>query len=225
MCRNTCIRLLYARSVGGSSPCVRRRCERDVHRGRVPQPNARAASSASSSSSPACCTATVRQVCRPCSASRRHHGQVSPLRLVVSGAGVTSYDRRWCWCRHAHTSSRHAPAPSLHICLLRRHLQIMTHTVCADRRQRGQPTALLVPSVGRVGDCCCCGLLPRAQMTHVHTSSKQHSLGRVIVSMSTAPVLCRWAVQPRGALAIAISSAQRSMRRSPQSDATKPARA
>ena len=111
---------------------------------------------------------------------------------VVSGAGVTSYDRRWCWCRHAHTSSRHPPAPNLHICLLRRHLQIMTYTVCADRRQRGQPTALLVPSVGRVGDCCCCGLLPRAQMTHVHTSSKQHSLGRVIVPMSTAPILCRW---------------------------------
>ena len=145
--------------------------------------------------------------------------------VVVSGAGVTSYDRRWCWCRHAHTFSRYAPAPNLHICLLRRHLQIMTYTVCADRRQRGQPTALLVPSVGRVGDCCCCGLLPRAQMTHVHTSSKQHSLGRVIVPMSTAPVLCRWAVQPRGALAIALSSAQRSMRRSPQSDATKPARA
>ena len=42
--------------------------------------------------------------------------------VVVSGAGVTSYDRRWYWCRHAHTSSRHAPAPNLHICLLRRHL-------------------------------------------------------------------------------------------------------
>ena len=40
---------------------------------------------------------------------------------VVSGAGVTSYDRRWCWCRHAHTSSRHPPAPNLHICLLRKH--------------------------------------------------------------------------------------------------------
>ena len=106
-----------------------------------------------------------------------------------------------------------------------RRLQIVTCTVCADRRQRGQPTALLMPSVGRVGDCCCRGLLPRAQMTHVHTSSKQHSLGRVIVPMSTAPILCRWAVQPRGALAIALSSAQRSMRRSPQSDATKPARA
>ena len=64
--------------------------------------------------------------------------------VVVSGAGVTSYDRRWCWCRHAHTFSRYAPAPNLHICLLRRHLQIMTYTVCADRRQRGQPTALSV---------------------------------------------------------------------------------
>ena len=107
-----------------------------------------------------------------------------------------------------------------------RRLQIVTCTVCADRRQRGQPTALLVPSVGRVGDCCCCGLLPRAQMTHVHTSSKRHSFGRVIVPMSL--LLQSFAAglsRPRGALAIALSSAQRSMRRRPQSDATKPARA
>ena len=148
--------------------------------------------------------------------------------VVVSGAGVTSYDRRWYWCRHAHTSSRHAPAPNLHICLLRRHL--------VDCRSSLAPCVLTAASEAsrqhywcrrlvEFGDCCCCGLLPRAQMTHVHTSSKQHSLGRVIVPMSTAPVLCRWAVQPRGALAIALSSAQRSMRRRPQSDATKPARA
>merc|ERR1711988_1338574 len=46
----------------------------------VSQPNTQAATSASFSSFPACFPATVRQVCRPCSASRRHHGQVSPLR-------------------------------------------------------------------------------------------------------------------------------------------------
>ena len=36
-------------------------------------------------------------------------------------------------------------------------LQVMNCTGCADRSQRGQPTALLVLSVGRVGECCCCG--------------------------------------------------------------------
>ena len=128
--------------------------------------------------------------------------------VVVSGAGVTSYDRRWCWCRHAHTSSRHAPAPNLHICLLRRHLQIMTYTVCADRRQRGQPTALLVPSVGRVGDCCCCGLLPRAQMTHVHVEQTAQ-LG----SCDCAHVYCSnpvplGSVEPRAWSALSRSAAR-----------------
>ena len=63
-------------------------------------------------------------------------------------------------------------------------------------------------------------------MTHVHTSSKQHSLGRVIVPMSLLLQSFAAGLSSRvEALAIALSSAQRSMRRSPQSDATKPARA